>query len=388
VLAARPSRMLERQLPKWLAVAAALVALATVPRAWCGRDAAAWYRGDRDLAAALGRTVARAARDAEQHPFSTGSPRFDAEWRFGTAVMAALGFGQIALEHPELASWAKREMDRSLGIALGERGRAFDTAAWGEDALATLDGARGHAACLGYANLALSLRRVLDRDNAYATLNDRISAALTRRFAAGSLVLETYPGERYPVDNSAAVASIGLRARALGAPDDDTVTRFVAGARRRLVDPKSGLLVQAVDSEGRPADVPRGSGTALAAYFLSFAAPDFAAELHAAVRRELGGDVLGFGVVREYGRDRAGRGDIDSGPLVFGWSISAMGFDLGAARAHRDPTAFRELYRAFDLFGAPRRAGSELELSSGGPLGNAILFAMLTAQPAERWGRA
>jgi len=379
--------MLERQLPKWVALAAALVALATVPRAWCGRDAAAWYRGDRGLAAALGAHVARAARDAERHPFSTGSARFDAEWRFGTAVMAALGFGQVALEHPELARWARGEMDRALDAALAKGGRAFDSEAWGEDALATLDGDRGHVACLGYVNLALSLRRVLERDNRFAADNDRISLALARRFAAGPIVLETYPGERYPVDNSAAVASIGLRSRALGTPDDGTVARFVAGARRQLVDPSSGLLVQAVDAEGRPADAPRGSGTALAAYFLSFADPDFAAELHAAVRRRLAGDVLGFGVIREYANDRAGRGDIDSGPLVFGWSISAMGFDLGAARAHGDPAAFRDLYRAFDLFGAPRRDGSELALVSGGPLGNAILFAMLTAQPAERWRR-
>ena len=64
-----------------------------------------------------------------------------------------------------------------------------------------------------------------------------------------------------------------------------------------------------------------------------------------------------------------------------------MGFDLGAARAHGDRGAFRDLYRAFDLFGAPRENEVGLELVSGGPLGNAILFAMLTALPSERWGR-
>jgi len=362
------------------------VGLAVLPRLWCGRDAARWYEGDAASARAHGRAVSRQLEALDVGAFSTGSRRFDGEWRFGTAVMAALGFGQTALAHPELAPWATGEMDRALADALSPSARTFDTEAWGEDALETLSGSRGHAAYLGYLNLALSLRRHLGPPSPHEAVGKRISETLARRLAASpSLVVETYPAERYPVDNAAGVASLALRARASGARPDALVERWLEQARQSWLERSSGLLHQAVDEGGRPADAPRGSGSALAAYFLSFAGTDLSGELHWAVRRELGGAVLGFGVVREYSPGWKGSGDIDSGPLVLGWSISAMGFSLGSARAHHDERAFAELYRAFHLFGAPRWSSEELSFVSGGPLGDAIVFAMLTALPAERW---
>jgi hypothetical protein len=194
------------------------------------------------------------------------------------------------------------------------------------------------------------------------------------------MMLETYPGEIYPVDNTAVVASVALsdgdRARPL-------VQRFVRELRVRAIDDKTGLLFQSLDGERRPLDAPRGSGTALAVYFTSFADIDLSRDLYHALTRELSDSVLGFGVLREYPRGRFGLGDIDSGPLIFGYSISATGFALAGARIHGDPDTFERLYRTFHLFGAPLRRNGRLSFVSGGALGNAIVFAMLTAPAAE-----
>jgi hypothetical protein len=359
----------------------ALAALVTLPRFIAGWDAKGWFDGDPRRAEALGRSVSRELSSTRIASFTTGSARFDGEWRFGTAMMAAMGYGQVAARDADRRTSALAEMDRALASAIAADARKFDRDAWSNDALESLDGDQDHAAYLGYLGLALSVRRFVAPENPYAALDDRVTDALARRLERKP-VLESYPGERYPVDNCAAIAAIALRDRALGLAPRAIVARSIENLRANWTDPKTGLLVQALETQA-----PRGSGTTLAAYFSSFADASFSRDLFDAARRELSGDVLGFGVMREYPRGASGGGDIDSGPLVFGWSISAMGFAMGAARIHRDHELFTELYRSFELLGAPSERGAELSFVSGGPLGNAIVFAMLTAEPAERWSR-
>jgi hypothetical protein len=366
----------------WMVVAVFVVSLVVVPRQVASSGWSASFHDEPERAALLPAGV----DEWVQRPgaFATGSSRFDGEWSFGTYVMAALGHGQVAVKHPALASSSQVSMDAALERLFRPETRGFDRDAWNADALDSLSSEQGHVAFLGYANLALSLRRWVGPSRFDAD-NDRITEALARRFARSDIALvETYPNERYPVDNAAAIASIALRDRALGLERRAEVARALRMLRERYVD-DTGLLFQAVGPSGAPVDRPRGSGSALAAYFLSFADPELSLGLQRAVRRELSSSVLGFGVVREYPAAQGGQGDIDSGPLVFGWSISAMGFSLGAAKIARDESAFRELWRAYYLFGAPREARERMHFVSGGALGDAILFAMLTALPPSTW---
>lgn len=348
---------------------------------WCARDAEGWVRGDAERQLGFARGVGRwLERDLGANGYATGSARFDGEWLFGTYVMAAYGLAQVSTEHPAHAAELRPLLALAIDAALSERARAFDTRAWGADPLETLDGEQGHAAYLGYLGLALGLERRLVPSGRNAALHDRIVSTLERRLAASpSLLLETYPGEIYPVDNAAVIATLALHARALGRPRPASVERWIGACRARFVDPETGLLVQAMSADGRATDEPRGSGTALAAYFLAYADPELSRDLHHALERELGGSVLGFGVVREYPRGRSGSGDIDSGPLVLGWSISAMGFSLAGCRIHGDSSCFHERYASFDLLGAPLARGGTWSFVSGGPLGDAIVLAMLTA---------
>jgi hypothetical protein len=221
-------------------------------------------------------------------------------------------------------------------------------------------------------------------------LHDRISAALVRRIdAARSPLLQTYPGEVYPVDNCAVIASVGLHHR-LGRGDHSAVlARWREHVRLRCLDRETGLLFQAMDVDGaEAADLPRASGTTLGAYFLSFWDPALAQELHAAVRRECLRSPLGFGGVLEYPPEvrrtapaRRLTGDIDSGPVIFGFGFSPTGFMISNCRIHGDFEGYRLLLASACLCGAPVERGGRLQFVSGGPLGNAILFAMLTAQP-------
>lgn len=399
-----------------LALLAFVLGLAVLPHRVCERDAAAYYDGDRAAVDALGASVVKwTARDLELGAFATGSRRFDAEWLFGTYMMAAMGFGQVALEADEPARRAESvaRMETCIEAMLSDGARAFDRDAWGSDALATTRAAagspadRGHVAYLGYAGLALGLHRLVapaPRDGAssrFAEVHDALSAALARRLAASPTgFLETYPGEVYPVDNAAALGALALHARATGAAVEANAgfTKGLAALRARAIDPASGLLVQAVSvTDATPRDAPRGSGTALAAYFLAYADHATSADLYRAVHRELLRTVIGFGAVLEYGQASArgggsdgsggdggavaarGHGDVDSGPIAFGFGVSATGFTLGASRMHDDREAFAALYATAHLFGSPRDTAETRTFTTGGPLGDAILFAMLTA---------
>jgi hypothetical protein len=365
-----------------VAVLAFFVGTAWVAEPWCGRQAERWLSGDRELELKLSRSVSRWVDGSlDEASFSTGSTRFDGEWLFGTYLMAGLGLGQMVRAHPELAPELVPRMDACIERLLAPAVRRFDRDAWHEDALDSLSGEHGHVAYLGYLNLLLSLREAVAPDAQHAALHRDISDALVRRFERSpGLLLPTYPGETYPVDNSLAIASLALHERTTHGRESELVRRWTERCRKSFLDPRTGLLYQSMSEDGRtPIDRPRGSGTALAAYALAYADPGLSRDLGRAMQRELGGKVLGFSLMREYPRGVSGRGDIDSGPLILGYSISATGFGLGSCRSQGDAACFRRLYATLHLVGAPLETDRTFSFVSGGPLADAIMLAMLTA---------
>jgi hypothetical protein len=154
-------------------------------------------------------------------------------------------------------------------------------------------------------------------------------------------------------------------------------------------DKKTGLLYQCIDgSNGEPADLPRGSGTCLGLYFISFMDAEFSKSLYLSVKRELRGGVLGFGGIKEYPSSCKGeRGDIDSGPVIFGYGLSATGFAIAGTRIHGDSEMFRNLYATAYLCGAPHDADGKRNFVTGGHIGNSIMFAMMTALSKDEFAK-
>lgn len=373
---------------RWLTCCALFVmGLLIAPQPVCARESSSWYRGDLERQSTLARGVERwIDGDLAQSKFKTGSSRIDGEWLFATYMMGGMGFGQMALEHPELREQNGRRMVHCIEKLIEPRARVFDSDAWGgTDPLRTLNGGDDHGAFLGYLNLLLSLHRMVDPHSKFAALNDAITATLVRRFrSAPLLLLQSYPGEVYPVDNAAGIGSIGLYDRATGADHHFLLGALSARFRRDYVDQPTGLLIQLVHPvTGVRLDAPRGSGTCLAIYFLSFADRALSRDLWKAVRGELQATVLRFGVIREYPPGINGRGDYDSGPILFGYGFTATGFAIGASRVNADEASFRALYSTAHLFGLPSDEDEFRRYASGGPIGDAILFAMVTA-PKEK----
>ncbi len=354
---------------------------AAAPRAMVGRDADALFDGEASAQEPLARAVADdVARGVGAEDFRTGSERFDGEWALVSSQMAALGLAQVIASHPELRARYLPALRSAVDRLLRPRAFAFATRAWGGSPFDSLDDDAGHA-YLGYATRGVGALRAVDPGTPHAALHDRLVAALSRRLSrARDGVVETYPGEAYPCDIASMVGALGQHAQITGADHRELIARVATVYRARWTDPASGYLVQSVEpATGRWLSPARASGTALSAYFWSFADDAMARELNAALARHGHRSFVGFGAVSEYARGDHGLGDIDSGPVVMGVSVSATGFSLASARRFGDRGRFRELYRTAALFGVPAARGQGRAFVAGGPIGNAVLLAMLTA---------
>jgi hypothetical protein len=358
-----------------------VVTTAFVPGRLSGRDAPAYFDGDVEAQTALANGCKEwLGGKLHRGRFGTASGRFDGEWMFATYMMSGMGFAQMAEEHPELRAEYRPLVEAAVDELLTAESKAFEVEAWGSDPIASVDSDYGHAAYLGYLDLLLSLERYVWPDNKHAGLNDRITASLVRRLDRSSIgLVESYHGEVFPIDNTALMGAIGLYDRATQKDHSRVLGKVLATLDAKYTDPYTGMLYQLVaPGTGKPIDAPRASGTALAAYFISFADEGRAKRLDQAVARNTD-QHLGFGLVGEYGRGHTGDGDIDSGPVLLGYGVTATGFSLSGARIAGDESRFRALYATANLFGAPRDSGGSRHFVSGGPVGDAILFAMLTA---------
>lgn len=350
---------------RWVTAAA----VAAVAGRGCAAEqtAAAWWRQDE---AVVLRTADRLAADmrAGTRPadFHTGDPRFDGEWALVSCQMTVLSLTALLERFPEReARWRPAVSTCAAWLASPEA-REFGTAAWGADALTDPDPGHTHA-YLGWTTVALAAAgRSGDAEaaDAAATFARRLATAVDGRRLAE---LETYPGETYPPDLAVVIAALALQG-----DHDEVVASLIARFRVEAIDPETGLVRQRL-GQGEPGPV-RGSGTMLAAHFLGYADPALARELGDAARRHLSDRVGPFGGVREVPRGAPPAQDVDSGPVVFGLSVSASGFGLSAARRTGDERWHRELFRSAHTAGAWSRGW----FYTGGCLGNALLLTMMT----------
>lgn len=367
--------------PVVLASTVFAILLWTLPAQWCKRGSEEWFSGNRDTQESLARTVAlQVERSLTTSDFHTKSELFNGEWLFGTYLMSGIGLCQIVRQHPETFQEWQPVIGKCIRQLLSPAVREFDLNSWRSDALESLNDNQGHAAYLGYLNFLLGLYREIHPSNEFVPLNDSITAALIRRTAVSpNGLIATYPNEWYPVDNAPVLASIALHARATGQDYSQFLSRQEHLFRRQCIDPATGLLIQAINGDGSLRDTARGSGSTLGLFFLSHVYPKLGAGIFTGIRKQLAGGILNFGAIREYPRGVDGGRDIDSGPIVFGFSFSASGFAISNARAYGDRGLFSSLYASAILAGAPIRNDNHLDFLTAGPLGNAILLAMLTA---------
>lgn len=214
-----------------------------------------------------------------------------------------------------------------------------------------------------------------------ARLASRVAAALER---SASPYLASYPGQYWPCDTVVAVAGLATALELPGLDPPDTERLLAAIWRwlekvRPLRSVDGVLLPHRVDGAGRTVEGPRGSSQAIIQTFWPAIAPDDTASWQAFVDRFVTREA-GLVGVREHPRGAHGAGDVDSGPLVAGVSLSASAVALGAALANGDRSLADSLAAEAEVFGLPARLGPRRYGFGLAPIGEAFL--------AFSWSRA
>jgi len=196
--------------------------------------------------------------------------------------------------------------------------------------------------------------------------------------------LSAYPGQAWPVDNVVVVASLALYGNMFNSERySDTVSQWLEDAQMYL-DPATGLLPHQVDAQtGEMIDGARGSSQSIINRFLPIIDPVWAQSQYMLFREQFATTILGIPGIREYPLGVDGVGDVDSGPLIAGISLSATVVTAGAARLHDDDALADPIFNAGEAMGMPISLGGAKRYAFGIlPIGDAFVAWAKSAIPA------
>lgn len=187
---------------------------------------------------------------------------------------------------------------------------------------------------LGHLNLMLGCYRLVSDDESYNQLNDRISSSLFRRYNETSfLCLESYPKAIWIPDNTVALASLKLHSHNADSNYDEICDRWISYAKTNFIGPKTRVLCSTVDAyTGKAEEEARGSMLGWSIMFIYQFEKEFALELYKNYKNHFSDNLGALRLFRERSDKRSfGNADIDSGPIILGYSIPANEFALGPA---------------------------------------------------------
>jgi hypothetical protein len=208
---------------------------------------------------------------------------------------------------------------------------------------------------------------------------DRFARALEKN---PTPFLASYAGQSWAVDTSIGIAALGVHDKLFAPRYKSAVQSWVARAKK-LLDPNLGTLPhQSEFLTGSQIEGSRGGSLAMMILALAQADPAFAQSQYAAFRQHFLAVSYSLPGVLEYPQGQSGRTDVDSGPIVLGFSGPAVIVGMGAAITMNDLQTARALNGfvetggfAFSAFGQRRYLFGAL------PIGDSFLVWARTMQP-------
>ena len=232
--------------------------------------------------------------------------------------------------------------------------------------------------------LMLASRRLVEEKPEYKPLlTERVNAIVERLRASPHLVLESYPQECWMFDHVVALDAVRMADCLDGTDQSGLIREWLAMAKEKLVHRESGLLVSSFMPDGVVLDGPEGSTIWMVAHGLQLLDEDFARDQYQRARKELGAITLGFGYAHEWPASWDGPADIDSGPIipVFKISAGASGMAFIGASAFGDERYLCSLAATLDFAGFPSCKGGRLKYCASNQVGDAALLYAATLGP-------
>ncbi|MBN2180550.1 MAG: hypothetical protein JW715_01455 [Sedimentisphaerales bacterium] len=232
--------------------------------------------------------------------------------------------------------------------------------------------------------LMLAARQMVEvRQDYRPLLAERVDIIIDYMRKGEVLSAESYPDECWTFCNSVALAAITISDILDGRDHSDFCQRWVEMAKKRLIDSRTGILFSSYSLDGRPIDGPEGSTIWMACHCLQIVDVDFAQDQYNRAKRELAGDILGFGFAREWPPSWRGPLDIDSGPVipVIQASPSSSGLAFVAASSFGDETFLKELFASLRLGAFEKKQNGKIGFYACNQIGEAVLLYSMALGP-------
>ena len=310
----------------------------------------------------------------------------NAEWDFMGRSYLVWSLANMALRDPASKPLYLRTMDQIIDETLRlekREGMYFFLMSYAKDSRYVMQPA--HSLFLdGEIALMLASRRVVEEKPEYKPLlTERVNAMVERFQKCPRLILESYPDQCWMFDHCVALDAIKMADYLDGTDHSALIRDWLAMAKRRLEDPKTGLLFSSFTTTGAPLDGPEGSTIWMVAHSLQLLDPDLARDQYRRARKELGAITLGFGYAHEWPKSWPGTPDVDSGPIIplFDISAGSSGMAFIGASSFGDDQFLRSLATTLDFAGFPSRTGGRLKYCASNQVGDAALLYATTLGP-------
>lgn len=201
---------------------------------------------------------------------------------------------------------------------------------------------------LGHLNMMLGMYCKISDDDSYEDLFINISKYLEKAFMnSTSFQLESYPEAIWISDNAQAMASLKFYQDFAFGMDMPVIEDWKNIIQRKYTETVVNLPYSTVNFESRlPEEEPRGSMLGWIIMFTHYFDKEWADSMYKDYKTHFSADSLTFRMFRErYNDFSTNVGDIDSGPIINGFSIPASQFALICAINAGDQETIDLLYK-------------------------------------------
>jgi hypothetical protein len=227
----------------------------------------------------------------------------NAEWDFMGRTYLVWALAYMSLRDPASQPDYLRAMDAIIDETLHaekERGMYFFLMPYAK--VRDFQMQPAHSLFLdGEIALMLAARRTVEEKPGYkALLTDRLADIEDRLRKSPHFMLESYPNECWTFDHCVAFDAMVLADRLDGTDHSALIHAWLAMAKDKLVDPKSGLLLSAFTMDGTPIYGPEGSSLWMIVHSIQLLDEDFARDQYEKAKQQIGATTLGFSYAHEW----------------------------------------------------------------------------------------
>jgi hypothetical protein len=310
----------------------------------------------------------------------------NAEWDFMGRGFVVWSLANMGLRDPRSKDFYLQAMDQIIDETLRlekEKGMYFFLMSYAQASHYVMKPERS-LFLDGEIAMMLASRRMLQEKEEYKSLlTDRVKIMTEEFNRAPHFLLESYPDECWTFDHGVALDAMKMADYLDGSDHSKLIHDWVAMAKQKLIDRESGLLLSSYTTDDVPLGGPEGSSLWMVAHSLQILDADFARDQYQRARKQLGEITLGFGYAHEWPATWTGPANIDSGPIipVFNISAGSSGMAFIGASAFEDNTFLESLNATLDFAGFPSRKSGQLKYCASNQVGDAALLYAATLGP-------